>query len=302
MNKEKKTNIKVGITVVFGTLLLIWVLGWAKNFSFSDNYNLVSVKFNSTSGLSEGDIVTVNGVKSGYVESINLVDNFPILLLKVDKSVSLKADATFSIMMLDLMGGKKVEIYPGSEATEINFAETYSGEFVGDIATAMAALSSVENDVIMLVKEIRSAITKINANYLSNEFIGNVNKSLTNLNTLLTQTNKVIQANKGNVSELIKNADSLVQKGSDLLSSNENGIKDNLEDLNELLSNSNNLVKRIDELVIETESKKNNLGKMMYDENMMDELKSTLSSTNKLLIILLEQIKDDGIKVDANIF
>jgi phospholipid/cholesterol/gamma-HCH transport system substrate-binding protein len=302
MNNSRKTNIKVGITVVVGTVLLIWVLGWAKNFSFTDNYNLIKVKFNSTSGLSNGDIVTVNGVKSGYVESIKLIENLPFLELKVDKGIKLRKDSKFQIMMLDLMGGKKVEINPGISDEPLDYNIIHNGQFVGDIATAMATLSSVENDIITLIKEVRSAITQMNSSFLSEDFYKDVNSSLENMNILLLQTSNFVADNKGNLSQLISNTDTLVSKGNKLISANEIAIGKSIEHINKFLLNSNELVMRIDKLIEETQSKENNLGKALYDDMMIEDLKRTLNSTNELLKILLEQIKDDGINVDANIF
>jgi len=44
MNAQRKTEIKVGITAIVGIVLLVWIIGWAKNVSFiekNNNYNRV---------------------------------------------------------------------------------------------------------------------------------------------------------------------------------------------------------------------------------------------------------------------
>ena len=41
MRNEKKTEIKVGITVLAGIVLFIFVYGWAKNYSVSSDYNFI---------------------------------------------------------------------------------------------------------------------------------------------------------------------------------------------------------------------------------------------------------------------
>lgn len=68
MKNSRATEIKVGVTVLLGLLVFIWVLGWAKNFSVSSSDNIVRVSFNKVSGLEIGNNVTVNGVRKGSVK------------------------------------------------------------------------------------------------------------------------------------------------------------------------------------------------------------------------------------------
>ena len=112
MKDQRKTEIRVGITIVVGLLIFIWILGWAKNFSLNPSENYLNIKFNNASGLEIGDDVTVNGVRKGNVEDIKVEGQSVIVKISLDNDVNLKEDAKFGISMLDLMGGKKVEISP----------------------------------------------------------------------------------------------------------------------------------------------------------------------------------------------
>ena len=120
MKDQRKTEIRVGVTVVLGLLIFIWILGWAKNFSLTPSENYLFVKFNNASGLEIGDDVTVNGVRKGNVEDIKVDDQNVIVKISLDNDVQLKQDAKFGISMLDLMGGKKVEIEPGSSQDKLD--------------------------------------------------------------------------------------------------------------------------------------------------------------------------------------
>ena len=121
MNNEKKTEIKVGITIIVALLLFIFVYGWAKNFSLNSNNKLLYIKFPTVAGLEIGDMVSVNGVRKGLVESITSDDNHALVQVIFNEEVNLKQDATFSIMMLDLMGGKKIEIKAGDSDQFLNY-------------------------------------------------------------------------------------------------------------------------------------------------------------------------------------
>ena len=64
MKQQRKTEIKVGLTVLLGIIVFIWILSWAKNVSITSADVELKVKFEKSSGLEVGNIVSVNGVKS----------------------------------------------------------------------------------------------------------------------------------------------------------------------------------------------------------------------------------------------
>ena len=123
MKNERKTEIRVGLTVLVGILVFIWILGWAKNFSLQSNEQLIKVRFINVSGLEIGDQVTVNGMRKGYVKEMIVEPNNVVVELSIDNDIKLKEDASFAISMLDLMGGKKVEVFPGTSSTTTEFRQ-----------------------------------------------------------------------------------------------------------------------------------------------------------------------------------
>ena len=87
MKDQRKTEIKVGVTVILGLLIFLWIYGWAKNFTINSQRKEVSVEFASVSRSCEGDPVTINGVKKGYVKKIVLINGRVTTLLNFDPDV-----------------------------------------------------------------------------------------------------------------------------------------------------------------------------------------------------------------------
>ena len=112
MKDQRKTEIKVGITVIVGIFIFLWILGWAKNISITSSYRPVLVKFDNVTGLELGDNVLVNGLRKGFVKDMEINEDHVLVTLSINKDVDLRDDAQFSISMLDLMGGKKVGVFP----------------------------------------------------------------------------------------------------------------------------------------------------------------------------------------------
>ncbi|MGQ9798121.1 MAG: MlaD family protein [Ignavibacterium sp.] len=302
MKDERKTEIKVGLTVLVAILIFLWIFGWAKNISIRSTENLVKVSFKNVAGLEIGDPVTVNGLRKGYVNDMKVLPNEVIVEIAVDNDVTLKEDAKFSISMLDLMGGKKVEIYPGESPVAFNFNEIHYGIFLSDIPAVMSLLGSVQDDLVTVLKDVKITLSSMN-NYLSDESLSSdIKQSVKNLYSLTTEMNDLIRQNKDNLKLLTENAVKLTEKTNDLVKNNEQNITDLLKNLNEVVTKSDKLLQDINQLTNETLKKQNNLGKLLYDDEMMLDIKATLKKLNELTTILIEQLKGKGVNVDANIF
>lgn len=301
MNEEKRTEIIVGITVLAALIIFAFIYGWAKNYSFGSNKYKLLVNFQNVAGLEKGDLVSVNGVRKGQVESITSNGNSATVKINFDENPHLKEDADFAIMMLDLMGGKKIEINNGTSAKDVDFNKTYTGRFSGDISTVMGTLNSVEDDLISVIKDLKQSLDFVNNNFTNKEFSNSVNVTLTNLKNLTTNLNEVINSNKQGIHDLISNTNELAAESKNLLKDNKVQIHELLISTKLTITNADSLLKRIDYLTGETINKNNNIGKLLYNEDLFNQLKSSLQQINKLTKTLNQQLENGGLEVKADV-
>ncbi len=302
MRDERKTEIRVGLTVLVGILVFIWILGWAKNFSLKSNEQIVKVRFTNVSGLEIGDQVTVNGLRKGFVKEMIVEPNNVLVELSIENDVHLKSDASFAISMLDLMGGKKIEVFPGTSETAFDNNKISEGVFYADIPSVMSLFGSVQDDLVTVLKDVKITLHSMN-NYLTDEKLNtDVKKSLSNLSTLTDKLNLMLSENRNDIRSLTKNAVELTETSNKLLSDNQENINRLFIDLKKVAEKSDTLISNLNTLTTETINQQNNVGKLLYDENLINDLKKTLKQINELTSILVDQLKNDGINVDANIF
>ncbi len=302
MKDQRKTEIKVGVTVLFGILIFLWVLGWAKNWTLNADRKVVQVVFLSVSGLEVGDPVTINGVREGYVDEIKIQGNKVNTLLSLPSEVNLKEDAKFSVMMLDLMGGKKVEINPGNSTRELDISRPHQGIFDGDIATAMAMLGTVQNDLVDVIKEVKISLTTLNRTLTDKEFNSGIKRSVSNLTTLTENLNKLVLNNKEEINKLLKSGVELTKNANDFLKTNRDSISVTISSINSVLQVSKELLVKVNDFMNKTDKGQNNLGIMLNDSDLMKDLKTTIQQTKELTKILVEQLKSKGVEVNAHIF
>ena len=300
MKDNRKTEIKVGVMTLVGVIVFLFVLGWAKDIDFSENKVIVNVSFPNVAGLSEGDAVMLNGVKKGKVDQITSSGKKVLVRLILDENTQIYDDATFSIMMLDLMGGKKVEISPGSKDS-FDPGKIYEGMFLGDISTAMAMLSSVQEDLVAMTKDIRITLESTNKILGDEEFIINLKQSVKRLNEFSEKLNRFIAANENNFDTLLTNTNKLVSQTGDFLDNNKEQFSKLLLLSGDLINDSDSLVNRFRSFMTSMEKRENNLGKIVYDPQLYEDLKIMMQQVKEMTSLINEQLKGEGLKVDADV-
>jgi len=302
MKNERKTEIRVGVTVVLGLIILLWILGWAKNFTLHSNESAVKVSFNNVAGLEVGDNVTVNGVRKGFVKTMKVESSSVLVTLTLDGDVELKSDAVFTLNMLDLMGGKRIEIFPGVSSEKLDVQKIHNGEFLSDIPSVMAAFGPVQDDLTGMLKDIRITLTSMNK-YLTDERMeSDVKSSLRNLTEVSRKLNLMIDENREGVKTLTRNTVELTDEAKEFIQKNKEDLSESISKIKEVLNNADELLAKMNKLTNDTIEKENTLGKLLYDEKIMTDIQSAIDKLNKLTTILVDQLQGKGIKVDANIF
>ena len=94
--------------------------------------------------------------------------------------------------MLDLMGGKKVEVFPGSSNIEFDNSKIAIGTFFGDIPSAMSLFGSVQDDFVTILKDVKISLNSLNKYLTDEKLSSDVKQSLSNLNSLTDKLNIMI--------------------------------------------------------------------------------------------------------------
>ena len=301
MNDQRKTEIRVGITVIIGLLLFLWILGWAKNFSLVSNEKETTVIFKNVAGLEIGDNVTISGVRKGFVKDMQIKDDDVYVTLSLDKDVKLSNDASFSVAMLDLMGGKRIEIYPGTSSEPFNFNEIHNGKFMSDIPYVMNMAGNMQKDIAGSLKDIKITLSSLNSYLTDDKLHKDVKNSVSNLSEITEKLNLILNENRKDIRKLIENSNALTGDAKKMINENKDNIASSLGSLKDVLQKTDTLLTKINSFTVETTEKRNNLGKLIYDKDFYDDLNKSLHQLNNLTKILIKQLQDEGVKVDAHI-
>ncbi len=302
MRNERKAEIKVGITTILSLIVFIWIMGWSKNFIRTSSDVEINIMFDNVSGLEFDDEVTIRGLRKGFVKDIILDRNIIIVKISVDQSADLREDAEFWLATVDLMGDKKIEIIPGIAKEKLNLDLLQSGKFLPDFSTMMATIGSVKDELMAMLDDVKVSLTAVNSYLTDEEMKTDLKSSLKNLNGLTYKLNVMLSENRENISTIVENTAVISEDAKIFIDENKEDINVSVSKLKSLLIKSDSLVSQINYITAQTIEGDNNLGKILYDDSLVVKLTETFKLLKQLSKMILYQLQQDGVKVDANIW
>ncbi len=302
MKDYRKTEIKVGLTVIVGILLFLWLLSWARNLSFTSAETEIKIKFQNVSGLQIGNQVTVNGVQGGYVKDIYLDKGDVVVSISLNGIIHLKEDAKFELVLTDLMGGKKIEVFPGRSETDLDPTIVQNGIYQTDLAGMMAFFGGIQGDITQVLGDIRQSLTYLNSYLTDKDFNKDLKESVSQMSDISKKLNVMLSENRSDIKVITENTKELTQETKEFIKLNKEDISESVVRLKNVLQTSDSIMQKVNYFTDETMSGNNNLGKMLYNDSLYININETMTRINELTKIILFQLQNDGVNVNAHIF
>ncbi len=302
MTNEERTDIKVGLTVIVGIVLLLLGIGWAKQWSVSNHEEIVTAVFPTAGGLEPGDPVMMSGLRRGTVKDVKAEGTGAIVTMTLDEPADLRKDASASISMLELMSGKKVDIWPGISQEHLPKGAVLRGTYSGDISSLVAMLTSFSGTFASIADQADTLLISLNAIIHDDTLKSKLNKTLTLANGTLTDVDaaasraaKLLSENGPAITKTLADADSALHTLSATVGENRAGLRVLIDSGGRAIADARAAMARVDSLLASGDRKNTLLYRLTKDEGFATRLDSTVTSLQKLL----EQIRKQGL--DANI-
>ncbi|HYG16178.1 MAG TPA: MlaD family protein [Bacteroidia bacterium] len=194
MKLRKPNNIKLGLFVIIGCLLLIagiYIIGSQKNL-FGSNFRL-KVYFSTIEGLMVGNNVRFSGIDVGVVDDIVIQNDTTIevtLLIQEKVRKFIKKDSKATIGTNGLMGDRVVNLLPGSmegkpvdkDATIPSIKPFTMDDIIDPILETAENAKMISQDLAEISNNIRNGKGTIGRLFTDEEMAQNVNNTLKNVN------------------------------------------------------------------------------------------------------------------------
>jgi ABC-type transporter Mla subunit MlaD len=310
-NNKLSTEVKVGAVTLVSAILLIASIIVGKSIIARTTFTPITMKMSSSGGVEIASPVQVNGVKRGAVTAIQPITGGVAITATIDNISDLRKDAFAKIMILEITGGRKIELSPGTSNDALSPQDTIRGIYTGDIADLIAIIGEVGPDLKNIVRNLdtiasqgsrlladgkvvndaRKAITSLtevaeNANILLKENKGSINTIVNDLTVTTEELRHLVKVNSPKVDKLVMQLDSTLVEVRKLIVTGDKAV-----------ANVDGLVKNVDGFISDAKNKDNLIHKLVYDADFNRRLDSTIAR----LQVFLDNLPRDGINVNVRL-
>jgi len=301
MDKDKKTLLKVGITVVVSLIILLWGVAFLKNLKFGLETNELSVYFSDVNGLKEGDPVSVNGVSKGKITKIELAPGDSVRVdFNLNKDVTLHKDYNVSVAMIELMSGKQIYIKPGTSKELADITKPLVGAKTNDIVGLIGTMNQVGEDVKIITRRLDTAMTKMSVTIDNvNSIVGddglksNIKGAASNFNLASRNLNLMLADTRSSINSLTQRLNNIALNVDNTVSETKPELKETFQDIRVLTSRLDSLTINLNNLVVGANDSNSTVGKLLTEDDMYDNINKALLNINKLV----KKIEKDGIRL-----
>ena len=311
MNSQRSTEIKVGLVSIIAIILFIIGISLGSGISVSSDIHHIKMRFPNSGGIKKTAPVTVNGVNRGAVTSVLNQDGAVLITADIDGIGDLNEDASAQIMLLELTGGKKIELSPGSSSTALNVDNIIPGTSTGDMGEMLALVSDLGGDAGIIVKRIDTILARVNGALDDGQLIEDLRGALSNAHEISLAVNNLVRRNSPALNSAVANLNDISNGLKLALKRNEPKLDSLMDQLNIAISNANSLLKdtkvsisnvddilnNIKDISSELKAGKGMVSKLIYDEKLGRKLDDTFDKLQQLV----EFIEKKGINVNVEL-
>ena len=301
MKASTMSDFKVGLFVFIALLILLMTIFWAKGCSVSMALKEYVAYFPKVSGLNEGDGVSVNGVKKGEIESIELEGDSVKITFNLDKNVNIRKDYQIYVAATELTGGKVLYLEPGKEQTVIGESEPLIGKPGADFTSLMNSVEGITTEVKDLIGEFKksneklgSVLTNVNDIVGDNGLKANISVTVSNLQTASNNLNQLINESRSGIGGLTNKAGVTMNNLDMAIGENSTGLKNTLAEIQSLTLTVDTLVGNLNMVVTDMRDTSTSVGKIIYDDKFYNNINNTLTEIEKLT----KSIRKGGVKIN----
>jgi phospholipid/cholesterol/gamma-HCH transport system substrate-binding protein len=302
MMTDRKKEIRVGIVALLSLIVLIAGITIGKGLIVGVSQNTLSFTFPSSGGIEIGAPIFINGVKRGSVISTENINGGVAIAGSIDEISDLHPDAQAKISMLEITGGKKIDINPGIASGTLDISKPIAGTISADATELISLAGDLGADASVTVKRLDSVLAQANSLLSDGIVVKQLRNTIKNADELMTTLNALMGDNKENMRDLIKDLGALAKDAKSAVNNNEPKLRSILTKLDSLAGSGQRLMAKTDtalagvtDLTVETKDMMKDIktngsfiNKLLYDKTTSKSIDTTLQRVNDLLLKIHE--------------
>ena len=283
MKKIFSREVKIALTAIAAIVLLFFGLNFLKGMSLFDNNVEYKMMFTDLKGLMRNTSIYANGYKVGTVKDI-LYDFEKQGPIEVDCEIDPRLYIPYGTkakIETDLMGNIKVSLLLGKQgAQRLKPGDVIEGV---DDKGAMSQVAEMMPDIQAIIPKVDSIMSNLNM-ILSNPALVSI---LTNMDGMSANLKETTQELNGLLKEIHQGVPGMMKHADKTLANTEK-LTNNLSkiDVDGMMAKIDHTLNNVESMTNALNSKEGTLGLLMHDKTAYNNLSSTLSHVDSLMIDL----------------
>lgn len=281
MNLFSAPEVKVGaLVIVVATLIGVMSLRLSEGPGMLSRGKEFYFDVPDAGGLVKNSSVRMAGIKVGTIKDIVLVDGKARVHIQLDSEVPLTTSGRVEIRADGILGDKHVEIVPGKvgdpevpSGTSMNVGENH-----GSLDKVMADVSKITESLTKLVNTLNKAAEG------QGDRESVIGRIMLNVEGVTEDLKELTAGNKSKINGIVDNVSSITKSLDGFLNDDgSDGLKGAMRKVKDSLAKLDRSMKNIEEITEKINSGQGTIGRLINDEETVDELNSAISNVNNFL-------------------
>ncbi len=304
-----RTETRVGIIAIVTIAILVWGLNFLKGKDLFGRQHTYYAVYDDIGGLLPTSYVFINGMKVGQVSKIKYADpqmkKF-IVRFELPSNLELPTNSVAEVFNSDILGSKAMRVKIGDANTYLNPGDTMlsntEGSMLNEVGKILEPYTDKLENIINNADTVVGNLKKITDDETQHNFrsaMTNINNISQRLASLSANLDNIVGHEKGEIQDIIANIDTLsatLSNNSGKLQTIINNISDISDEvakakLGETLKNLNKTVDDLSKTMSKISGNKGNIGKLINDDNLYDNLQKSIEDLDALIKDIKENPK-----------
>ncbi len=257
----------------------------------SKDYSL-NVHFGNVNGLNTGSRVSVAGLEIGSVESMTMSGNRIEVNLSLKTRTRLPRDSKAIIKSESIMGGKFVEIIPGTAATMLQNGDSLSGAYEADLSQLTATLAPISTNVLGILENVNSTFDEPTRNRIQ-AVVANLSRSTAHMDQVINREGARLDVAFGDFAEFSKNISKLARTLDTIAGNQRGNVNAGMSSLKKAAQNLDRVSVQLDEassslnlILAKVKSGEGTMGRLIYDAKLYNDIDTLAVNLNSLVLDL----------------
>lgn len=299
--KDKTKSILVALSFIVAMILFVWGFNFLKGKSLLRNQQSFYAIYSNSKGLLPGDLVTINGMQVGTVNSLEFhprQDGSIIVNFIISNELNIP-DNTTAKLASSLMGSVNVELNLGNSKTFAQSGDTLtSGYDNGTMGMITETIMPLKDNLETLLISLNNLTLNLD-NLFNAELKNNINKSVNNfassmdnIKDISSDLKLLVDSENGKLTMVVNNLETMTNNftavGDSLKSIDYNRVINTLE---ECATEFNTLIRNINE-------GQGSAGLLIKEDSLYNNINQTIESLQSLI----DEIKANPKKIKLSVF